>query len=172
MDGYAYFDLNNPFSQTKSWPSFQRTEMSKRQGKDVSEIIQDGDETYEAPANVSAPEKEEENDEKSTCEIVLDSCFGSNFFDLSDASSISVQHTFKRIAFDKPICGDCLIIKLVGNSGENGLDAFLPQGKKGSEKAGTRQTIKTVGLEGTRWEDIDFGRDIAVNETSREFVRF
>jgi hypothetical protein len=60
----------------------------------------------------------------------------------------------------------------VGNSGENGLDAFLPQGKKGSEKAGTRQTIKTVGLEGTRWEDIDFGRDIAVNETSREFVRF
>lgn len=54
------------------------------------------------------------------CSIVRWTCFGS----LSKTESAS--DFFKRIAFDQPKCGDCIIVALIGASGTSGIDKFLP----------------------------------------------
>lgn len=172
-DGYAYFDLDNVFSPLRGWPSFQ-LEKSKRQGKDLSEILQDGDEVYAGSGSQSgSTDQEEAEEERPVCEIDLDSCFGADFFNSAGDSSISVHDTFKRIAFEKPRCGDCLIVRLLGRSGENGLEAFLPAKEDDSvQKEELSARVRTIGMEGTKWDDIDFIWEPSKNETRRNFVSF
>lgn len=62
---------------------------------------------------------------QSACRIQLGSCLaGLNYIN----GSVNSDELFKRIAFDKAqTCGDCLIVHLLGQSGEAGFDAFLPK---------------------------------------------
>ncbi|GAC77310.1 hypothetical protein PANT_25c00080 [Moesziomyces antarcticus T-34] len=40
-----------------------------------------------------------------------------------------VSEVLRRVAFQAPMCGDCMLTHLVGQSGEQGLSAFLPAGE-------------------------------------------
>ena len=57
-------------------------------------------------------------------------CFGEEFMadggDEVVGVGVGVQGVFKRVAFEKPKCGDCIISSLLGASGLQGLSAFLP----------------------------------------------
>ncbi|KAJ1021062.1 hypothetical protein NDA16_003848 [Ustilago loliicola] len=46
----------------------------------------------------------------------------------SDAqhASLRVTDIFSRVAFQSPLCGDCMLMHIVGTSGDRGLSAFLP----------------------------------------------
>ncbi|GAA5942317.1 uncharacterized protein JCM15063_002968 [Sporobolomyces koalae] len=154
-DGYALFDLENQnFAQAgpaqRDWPSFNPTRDTPLPESIGSE--QDANQVGEP-----------------VCLLDLDSCFGTDFFDLSNANLVSAQDTFKRIAFEQPRCGDCLIVKLMSQSGEKGLEAFVPH----PEDAGSSQapnSVAVVGTTGTSWQDVDFNREQVSNETVRDFA--
>ncbi|WWC59711.1 uncharacterized protein I303_102273 [Kwoniella dejecticola CBS 10117] len=57
------------------------------------------------------------------CVLDLDRCFGSFWTREEDVSSADM---FKRLTFQYPECGDCLIMALVTASGPLGLSAFFP----------------------------------------------
>lgn len=59
------------------------------------------------------------------CTMKILDCFGADFV-ANDSDSISVENTLKRIAFEKPQCGDCIIQSLLGTSGKIGFLSFLP----------------------------------------------
>jgi hypothetical protein len=44
-----------------------------------------------------------------------------------DDTICPVEDIFKRVAFEKPKCGDCIIMSLLGASGMVGFSAFLPE---------------------------------------------
>ncbi|GAA6005569.1 hypothetical protein JCM10207_005253 [Rhodosporidiobolus poonsookiae] len=88
------------------------------------------------------------------CTLDLSSCFGDAF--LSFSGDIDVSAVFRRVAFEQPQCGDCLITLLVGKSGEQGLEAFLPPPNADAGEEGARVEAEAVALDGTRWEVIDF----------------
>jgi hypothetical protein len=87
------------------------------------------------------------------CTLDIEECLPSSL-----SSSLEV---FRRVAFEKPDCGDCLIVHLIGRSGPVGLGAFLPPPK--APRASPPQTPR---LEKT-WQDATFfsgmGREYAVN---------
>ncbi|ORY21754.1 hypothetical protein BCR39DRAFT_553054 [Naematelia encephala] len=62
-----------------------------------------------------------------TCILDLDRCFGTFWSRLED---FSAPDMFKRLAFQYPECGDCLIMALVTASGPLGLSAFFPSQKQ------------------------------------------
>ncbi|GAA5831300.1 hypothetical protein JCM3766R1_003003 [Sporobolomyces carnicolor] len=158
-DGYAYFDLENSLSDSRGWPSFNVQDSSSLNPRSASvERIQSRSEgtLRRAPEERDGEEEEaEEPEESAVCDIELRSCFGTVFFDFDNPSSISSLDTFRRIAFEQPSCGDCLIIKLLGNSGETGLSAFLPEETEAArDPAGPGVPVAAIGLEGTRWQEI------------------
>ena len=55
-------------------------------------------------------------------------CLPDQFF-TDTSTTYSAAEVFKRIAFERPQCGDCLIDALITASGERGLSAFLPSPK-------------------------------------------
>ena len=62
------------------------------------------------------------------CDINIYECFGSlDFSSPSFKGDSSSQSLFKRMAFEKPQCGDCAIVVLLAQSGDKGLEAFLPK---------------------------------------------
>ncbi|KAJ1303233.1 hypothetical protein OPQ81_011431 [Rhizoctonia solani] len=98
--------------------------------------------------------------EGDVCELSFDHCFNSH-----DTAS----RTFQRIAFEEPIqCGDCIIRALVNQSGERGLEAFLPPK---SRKPFSREAKPTLPLS-SRWQDVDFRLSSSVPEwvNTRQFV--
>lgn len=61
------------------------------------------------------------------CVLDLVECFGADFVGGGEgAAGVGVQATMRRVAFEKPKCGDCVIARLLAKSGERGLEAFLP----------------------------------------------
>jgi len=66
----------------------------------------------------------------SACTFAIQECFGDIFLDHSGDDGISGQidafAVFRRAAFARPECGDCLIVAGLRNSGSAGLSAFLP----------------------------------------------
>lgn len=52
-------------------------------------------------------------------------CLPDSYF-TDTSSTYPAEEVFKRIAFERPQCGDCLIDALITASGERGLSAFLP----------------------------------------------
>jgi 3-O-alpha-D-mannopyranosyl-alpha-D-mannopyranose xylosylphosphotransferase len=52
-------------------------------------------------------------------------CLPDKYFN-DTSSTYPAEEVFKRLAFERPHCGDCLIDALVAASGERGLSAFLP----------------------------------------------
>lgn len=65
---------------------------------------------------------------KNHCQIDIVECFGPEFargsFLIRGHSS--VDQVFRRVSFEKPHCGDCLISSLLHSSGRSGFSAFLP----------------------------------------------
>jgi hypothetical protein len=80
------------------------------------------------PANNAWPHYRpgDHKDNQIACTLNLLDCFG-DIFMAQEGSGVSVQDILKRISFEKPLCGDCIISSLLGASGQKGLSAFLPQ---------------------------------------------
>lgn len=100
-DGYA-------LSYVDSMPSWRRP----RHGyPDFTEGLVEGEDGYKSdPSFVPS----------TACTISRSSCFG------SPTGNETANGFFKRVAFTQPKCGDCMIIALVGASGQSGIDKFLP----------------------------------------------
>lgn len=87
------------------------------------------------------------------CSLNIQQCFRPSEI-LQDSSDL-----FKHIAFAQPECGDCLILALLGASGTQGLEAFLPPHDKVSEGLSSEDTsiLDTAVLPLTKsWRDADF----------------
>lgn len=61
---------------------------------------------------------------REACSFVVEECLGEGFAATGDG--FSTNDVFKRVAFEQPSCGDCMILLLVKASGPSGLEAFLP----------------------------------------------
>jgi hypothetical protein len=79
------------------------------------------------PANHGWPHYRpgDNKDNQIACTLDLFDCFGADFM-AEGGDIVSVQDTFKRLSFEKPMCGDCIISSLLGASGRTGVSAFLP----------------------------------------------
>ncbi|ORY85412.1 hypothetical protein BCR35DRAFT_330888 [Leucosporidium creatinivorum] len=140
MDGYALFDTDSDraISRIGAWPTF-------------------------APAEDDEPTSAEES--ASPCEIVLDECFGDSFMSMS--GDVEVSSVMKRVAFERPRCGDCLIVQLVAKSGEKGLEAFLPVEEQNIEGAHAgSEEVEAIGL-AKDWQTAEFGASKAPSGRSR-----
>ncbi|KAJ6612140.1 hypothetical protein B0H10DRAFT_326345 [Mycena sp. CBHHK59/15] len=75
---------------------------------------------------------------------------------------------FKRVAFERPACGDCLIAHLVRASGPHGLGAFLPPPPPPANAMPTPLPKPTLKKQ---WQNATFlsgmGREFAVNSIQR-----
>ncbi|KAJ7229184.1 hypothetical protein GGX14DRAFT_417010 [Mycena pura] len=84
------------------------------------------------------------------CAIDVKRCF-------AGSSSLGV---FRRVAFEEPDCGDCLIAHLISKSGPVGLEAFLPHPQ-------APNATPPAALPAKRWQDAVFapglGREYAVD---------
>jgi hypothetical protein len=79
------------------------------------------------PANNGWPHYRPGDNEENQIACTLDTldCFGDDFMG-EEHDMVSVQDVFKRVSFEKPTCGDCIISSLLRASGRKGLSAFLP----------------------------------------------
>lgn len=60
------------------------------------------------------------------CNISMVTCFGTeDYFKSSYVGDVTSQTLFKRMTFDQPECGDCVIAALLSRSSQ-GLEPFLP----------------------------------------------
>ncbi|KZO92450.1 hypothetical protein CALVIDRAFT_567323 [Calocera viscosa TUFC12733] len=87
------------------------------------------------------------------CTLEFELCLGTE-----GEPSVLASQVFKRVAFELPQCGDCLITALVGKSGVKGLNAFLPLPQ--AEPAGQEQELPegltpVLPLSST-WQSADF----------------
>lgn len=99
-----------------------------------------------------------------TCQVDVAQCFGHDFVPatFTGASEVDASQAFKRLAFEHPECGDCLIVALLAKSGQRGLDAFLPPNVAAA--ATDRPEVNpnsvpaavAVGLGAVEWEEADF----------------
>lgn len=82
-----------------------------------------------APPNAGWPiyqqTQAQEDPDRVACTIDVLECFGDEFLSPAEGM-VWVEDAFKRIAFEKPQCGDCIISSLLGASGTSGFSAFLP----------------------------------------------
>ncbi|KAJ9102336.1 hypothetical protein QFC21_002736 [Naganishia friedmannii] len=96
------------------------------------------------------------HDDINECTIDLNECFGSAFL---HGEAVSSADMFKRVAFERYQCGDCLIMALVNKSGKRGLSAFLPDKKQilASPASSSMIVEQPPHLPLTRsWETTDF----------------
>lgn len=109
------------------------------------------------------------------CEIDGDVCFG-DYFDSAERE-VNTNDLFRRVAFERVECGDCLILFLVGKSGPTGLESFLPSAYKSDAEQEARDETSTSSASSSTapflnpsqllstdktWFDLDF----APNSTS------
>ncbi|KAJ1602902.1 hypothetical protein NDA14_001828 [Ustilago hordei] len=64
--------------------------------------------------------------EHSACQLDLDRCLLQPFPHLGQSGKVEWEQIFKRFTHVDVSCGDCLIHHLVSQSGQRGLNAFLP----------------------------------------------
>ncbi|GAA5955214.1 hypothetical protein JCM21900_002241 [Sporobolomyces salmonicolor] len=153
-DGYGFFGLDKEMAgvpqYTEGWPSF---DVRQKRIDDEPQQVEDGAEAEEVDEDAG----EEEDESGPVCTLDLKTCFGTEFL-VVDTGNVSVQDTFRRVAFEKPQCGDCLIALLLGKSGKRGLEAFLPPPSGEGEGEGEEDDseIEGVGLSGTKWWEVDF----------------
>lgn len=69
------------------------------------------------------------------CVINRSTCFGGS------QENETANDFFKRIAFENPKCGDCIITALIGASGISGIDKFLPDHHAGADSASYSDTL-------------------------------
>jgi hypothetical protein len=84
------------------------------------------------------------------CTISIEHCFAPN----------STLEVFKRVTFEHPDCGDCLIAHIIAKSGSHGLNAFLPSANSPSAVHHNMSLAK-------EWQHANFpsgmGREFAVD---------
>ncbi|GAA6035380.1 hypothetical protein JCM8097_008846 [Rhodosporidiobolus ruineniae] len=104
-----------------------------------------------------SPASSSSSSNEAVCTLDLSSCFGPSFLDPFNVDDIDVSTTFRRIAFEQPQCGDCLIALLLGKSGEKGLEAFLPPADEGDkDEEDLEAEAEANALGGTKWDELDF----------------
>lgn len=131
-DGYPFMTLH-PFVQAKA-PG------RPAGGGRASGISQVGKETwprYHPRPGLTRYTDKRYRPDRSACRLDLPACMGGLATDAQ--GRIKAEDLFTSWAFDKAEkCGDCLIVHLVGASGEAGLSSVLPpRGKHFSSAAGT-----------------------------------
>lgn len=95
------------------------------------------------------------------CNISHALCFGSeDYFKPSFVGDVTSQTLFKRMAFDRPECGDCAIAAILSYS-HKGLEPFLPasHGAAASSPFETKHATTPPPLPGSwekSWEATDF----------------
>lgn len=98
------------------------------------------------------------------CTMDILDCFGSEF--LHGDGTLPIEDTFKRVAFDKPRCGDCIIISLLRSSGEAGFSAFLPDSPHEDSWSGITALSMSKGWKEARYDTLG-GRARAVSLVQR-----
>lgn len=106
---------------------------------------------FPRPANHGWPHYRpgDNKDDQIACTLDPLDCFGDAF--ISNGGDVSVQDMFKRIAFEKPQCGDCVISILLGASGLTGMSAFLPQ-----SYLNTRPSERVALSMSKNWTDAEY----------------
>ena len=102
-----------------------------------------------------AGEREEEKQGEGEIECALDilECFGPGF--LGDGGeALGIDEVFRRVAFEEPRCGDCVITLLLGRSGARGLGAFLPDARAGEGGGGGEVLSRAKS-----WEDAEYAAE-------------
>lgn len=92
------------------------------------------------------------------CTIDLAHCFPPRF---GLAEGVRSEEVLKRVAFEKPECGDCIIVALVGKSGPRGLSAFLPSAPARGDGPVTDPDPEPLGGYATTWESADYSASLA-----------
>jgi hypothetical protein len=100
------------------------------------------------------------------CRISIGQCFGTADF-FTAAGSISVDDIFKRIAFQHPDCGNCMITALMGASHHTGLEAFLPsrairRSRTLRSRKVAEETVPHIGGTTRDWREADFSLKTAI----------
>lgn len=123
MDGYALFVPDEALSANVAgpWPSYSAS-----------------DQDLESPRMKLA--------HPPPCSINLIECFGSSFT-ASDGVFLA-ENVLRRVAYEQPRCGDCIIVQLVAKSGKLGLDAFLPPAELGADDEDEAVEVKMEVLGG------------------------
>ncbi|GAA5902653.1 hypothetical protein JCM5296_000733, partial [Sporobolomyces johnsonii] len=101
----------------------------------------------------------QDNGDGAPCTLAFSTCFGDEFLALkAESPPSSAIETFRRIAFEHPECGDCLIVLLLAKSGNKGLEAFLPPEYEGERERRSEGGlgVELVGQKGKRWQDVEF----------------
>ncbi|KDE04057.1 hypothetical protein MVLG_05496 [Microbotryum lychnidis-dioicae p1A1 Lamole] len=147
-DGYALFkpapNSILPSTMAEDWPRFDQRHSAQL------------DEDLGVPPRSSA------------CTIGdLSVCFPKDFLDPENNSKMSVDETFRRLAFEQPKCGDCFIVQLLAKSGELGLNKFLPGAvKQDEEDAGI--PVEVIGGAEKKWHDVTSFRGDLKGFTQRQ----
>ncbi|PWN27174.1 hypothetical protein BDZ90DRAFT_272208 [Jaminaea rosea] len=122
QDGAYPFMTLHPYVQSKAPPR-------PAGGGQASGVHQVGEEPYPRyHAREGKTPKTDTRYGKTACRLDIAACLSGL---VRDDGRMLAQDLFKRIAFEKgEKCGDCLLVHLLGQSGQRGLNAFLPpQGK-------------------------------------------
>lgn len=90
-----------------------------------------------------------------SCKIKLEECFGNEFITPKSDFSVEAVSVFRRIAFEQPRCGDCIITQLVKHSGYVGFEAFLPP-SEGKINTSHGPLVEGVGLSDNSFLTADF----------------
>ncbi|KIM72381.1 hypothetical protein PILCRDRAFT_741928 [Piloderma croceum F 1598] len=90
-----------------------------------------------------------DNNNQVACTLNLFDCFGDAF--MAEGDAVSVQEVFKRVSFEQPLCGDCIISSLLGASGQNGLSAFLPP-----PTSSTQSSVRVALSMSKNWRDAEY----------------
>ncbi|KZP18337.1 hypothetical protein FIBSPDRAFT_594037 [Athelia psychrophila] len=134
--GYAYARLGGHTKWQNGEPVWVEPGKGQRWVPDRNWPVYDydeDDESGDADGEEGAAEKDEgkqeEMEKEMDIECALDvvECFGEEWVAPADGDGdVLVEEVFRRVAFERPRCGDCIIASLVGQSGRRGLSAFLP----------------------------------------------
>jgi len=106
---------------------------------------------------VESASDKEEGEPGSPCALRLRTCFSESFLDVrSSTAATSTTETFRRIAFEHPRCGDCLIVHLLAKTGNVGLEVFLPSRATAEVTREDEIAIETIGGNGKEWENVEY----------------
>ncbi|KAJ7130767.1 hypothetical protein C8R43DRAFT_1024938 [Mycena crocata] len=152
--GSAYYVANNLGRARVVEPRETSYEWLASDGYPLIKLIQTSDSYPERGYKYQS--KKKTSPAEGHCAMDVGRCFAGG----------SVLEVFRRVAFEMPECGDCLIAHLVGRSGPQGLSAFLPP-KSASAREPPRQGPPLA----KRWQDAEFasgvGRGVAVDLIQR-----
>ncbi|SCV72845.1 BQ2448_4382 [Microbotryum intermedium] len=146
-DGYAFFKPASksllPQTMVEDWPRFDQRHSAQL------------DEDLGVPPR------------SSPCTLDMSICFPENFLDPENQSTMSVDETFRQLAFEQPRCGDCFIVQLLAKSGEQGLSKFLPDAVMQDEED-VDVPVEVIGGTDKKWKEVSSFRSDLKGYTQRQ----